>query len=144
MLQNQKHKSRCKRHEALFLLEKILLLISMYYFQLGHEYIQSTIGYLNFHTLKNSKNTVSRALFLKLQVFSTQFFYGTPSFFMPSILMPLFKKIKFLCHRFLCHPLKSLCHNFMPPQEWHKKIGDGIKKKNQWGGYQICDKFKTS
>ena len=51
LLQNQKHISQCKTHKALILLEKILLLISIYYSQLGQECIQSTIIYLDFHSL---------------------------------------------------------------------------------------------
>ena len=52
-----------------------------------------------------------------------------PQFFMSTLFMPSPKKLKSLCHAIFMPPPKTLCHVFMPSWRWHKKKGDGIKKK---------------
>ena len=43
---------------------------------------------------------------------------------MPPLFMPPSEKLKSLCH-----PQNPYATIFMPPRGWHKKKGDGIKKK---------------
>ena len=69
-----------------------------------------------------------------------------PQFFMSTLFMPSPKKLKSLCHAIFMPPPKTLCHVFMPSWRWHKKKGDGIKKKTNGPrplGPWVCKRWRS-